>query len=86
MKKRQEEALKCYDSCQRERMERVIKAIADGRLIYIRFFDDNDKASFYFKGSNDMTSTGRCFLYCFDTEQTSVILMGCLIDITSFGL
>ena len=79
-------ALKCYDSNERERMTKVINAIDNGRLIYIRFNPDNSGASFYYQDPFANNSLPGTVISCFDTEQTSVILMGCCIEKKSFGL
>ena len=81
-----QDALLCYDSNERERMIKVINAIADGRLIYIRFSHDLSGASFYYR--DPFANHGLPGSVCshFNSEQSSVILMGCCIDITSFGL
>lgn len=86
MTRKQEKALLSYDSYEQERMARVIKAIADGRLIYMRFFEDGSGASFYFRDFRDCADIPYYYLTSFDTEQTNVILMGRCIDKKSFGL
>lgn len=86
MNEEQLQALQCYDSYQKERMGRVIRAINDGRLIYIRFFEDNSGASFYFRELNDIINSDWYFLFSFNAKQTNIILTGCLINIKSFGL
>ena len=82
----QEKALLHYDSSEQERMARVIKAISDGRLINIRFFEDGSGASFYFRDIRDCSGIQNYYLACFDTKQTNVILMGSCINKTSFGI
>ena len=86
MTSKQEKAFQSYDSYEQERMTKVINAIADGRMIYIRFFEDRSGASFYFRDFRDCCDIPYYYLTCFDTEQTNLILMGCCIDKTSFGL
>ena len=83
---KQEKALRYYDGDKKERMKRVINAIAGGRLIYMRFFEDGSGASFYFRDTHDVSGNPWYFLYNFNTEDTNIILMGCCIDKTSFGL
>lgn len=80
MTRTQEKALLCYDSYEQERMARVIKAISDGRLIYIRFFEDGSGASFYFRDIRNCSGIPYYYLSCFNTKQTNVILMGCCVD------
>lgn len=79
-------ALECYDSNERERMTKVINAIADNRLIYIRFNTDCSGASFYYRDPFANHGLPCTVISSFDTEQTSVILMGCYIEKKSFGL
>lgn len=83
---KKQDALLCYDSNERERMMKVINAITDGRLIYIRFNHDLSGASFYFRDPFANHGLPGSIKSCFNSEQTSVILMGCCIDNTSFGL
>lgn len=79
-------ALECYDSNERERMTKVINAIADNRLIYIRFNPDCSGASFYYRDPFANHGLPGTVISSFDTEQTNVILMGCYIEKKSFGL
>ncbi len=83
---KQEKALLRYDSDEQERMAKVIRAIASGWLIYMRFFEDASGASFYFRDTHDMSSIPCYCLYSFNAEQTNVILMGRCIDKKTFGL
>ena len=86
MTTKQEKALQCYDSNEQERMTKVIEAINSGRLIYVRFLMDCSGVNFYCRDNNDMSVNPSYFLYCFDTKQANVILMGSCIDITTFGI
>lgn len=79
-------ALLRYDSNERERMMKVINAIANGRLIYIRFNHDLSGACFYYKDPFVNHGLPGSVCSCFNSEQSSVILMGCCIDITSFRI
>lgn len=83
---KKQDALLCYDSNERERMMKVINAIDDGRLIYIRFNHDLSGASFCYRDHFANHGLPGSFVSCFNSEQSSVILMGCCIDITSFEL
>ena len=83
---KQEKALLRYDSDEQVRMAKVIRAIAGGRLIYMRFFEDASGASFYFRDTHDMSGNPWYYLYSFNAEQTNVILMGRCIDKKTFGL
>ena len=78
--------LECYDSNEREHMTKVINAIANDRLIYIRFNPDCSGASFYYRDPFANHGLPGTVISCFDAEQTSVILMGCCIEKKSFGL
>lgn len=86
MTRTKEKALQNYDSYEKERMIRVIEAINDGRLIYIRFFGKGDRASFHFRDVRDCSGIPYYYLYIFNIKQANEILMGCCIDITSFRL
>ena len=79
-------ALECYDSNERERMTKVINAIDNGRLIYMRFNPDCSGASFYYRDPFANHGLPGTVISCFDAEQTGVILMGCCIEKKSFGL
>ena len=79
-------ALECYDSYDRERMTKVMNAIDEGRLIYLRFFEDGSGASFYWKGTHSSCNIPYYYLTSFDAKQTSVILMGRHIDKKCFGI
>lgn len=81
-----QDAIKYYDSNERERMTKVINAIDNGRLIYIRFNPDSSGASFYYRDPFANHGLPGTIISCFNTEQTSVILMGCCIEKKSFGL
>ena len=78
--------LECYDSNEQERMIRVMRAIDNGRLIYIRFNPDRSGASFYYRDPFANHGLPGTIISCFDAEQTSVIFMGCCIEKKSFGL
>ena len=79
-------ALECYDSNERERLTKVINAIDNGRIIYIRFNPDCSGACFYYRDPFANHGLPGTVISCFDTEQTSVILMGCCIEKKTFGL
>ena len=79
-------ALECYDSIERERMTKVINAISEGRLVYIRFFEDGSGASFYYWRIHKYYNIRWYHIENFEQEQTRVILMGCCIDKKTFGL
>ena len=76
--------LECYDSDEQERMIKVMRAIDNGRLIYMRFNPDGSGASFYYRNT-DINRNGTQFaLEAFDEEQSKIILMGCVIERDSF--
>lgn len=82
----QDKALLSYDSYEKERMIKVINAIDNGRLIYIRFFKDGRGISFYFRDANNLADIPHYCLYVFNAKQANIILMGCCIDISSFNI
>lgn len=86
MTRKQEKAILCYNSYDQERIAKVIIAINDGRLIYMRFFEDGSGASFYFRDISDCGCIPNYYLSSFNTEQTNVILMGCCFDKKCFGI
>lgn len=77
--------LECYDSNEQERMISVMRAIDNGRLIYIRFNPDGSGTSFYYRST--FSNKGGCqfALEAFDEEQSKIILMGCVIERDSFN-
>ena len=76
--------LECYDSDEQERMIKVMRAIDNGRLIYMRFNPDGSGTSFYYRNT-DINRNGTQFaLEAFDEEQSKIILMGCVIERDSF--
>ncbi len=77
---KQLESLQKYEGHLKDRMIKVINAIADCRLIYIKFLDDGSGATFYYRDKGDY------YLTTFDINQTNVILMSNKIDKHSFGL
>lgn len=79
-----QEALRCYDSNERERMINVIKAIVNGRLYYIRFNPDGSGTSFYYKNTIVDRESEQYAIEAFDEEQSKIILMGCVIERDSF--
>lgn len=79
------DALECYDSNERERMMNVIRAIVNGRIIYIRFNPDGSGASFYYKIPFINKKGSQYEIEAFDEEQSKIILMGCVIERDSFS-
>lgn len=79
------EALQCYDSNERERMMNAIKAIVNGRLIYIRFNPDDSGTSFYYRNHIINKKGGQYTLEAFDEEQSKIILMGIVVERDSFN-
>ena len=79
-----QDALKCYDSNERERMMNVISAIVNGRIIYIRFNPDGSGASFYYRNPIVNKKGNQYAIEAFDEEQSKIILMGCVIERDSF--
>ena len=80
-----QEALECYDSNERERMMNVIRAIVNGRLIYIRFNPDGSGSSFYYRNQIVNRKGGQYALEAFDEEQSKIILMGIVVERDSFN-
>lgn len=80
-----QDALKCYDSNERERMTKVINAIANGWLIYIRFNPDCSGTSFYYRNPIINKNGSQYAIEAFDKEQSEIILMGCVIERESFS-
>ena len=80
-----QEALRCYDSNERERMMNVIKAIVNGRLIYMRFNPDGSGTSFYYRNTIINRKGGQYALEAFDEEQSKIILMGIVVERDSFN-
>ena len=76
--------LECYDSNEQERMIRVMRAIDNGRLIYIRFNPDGNGTSFYYRNAIVNRKGEQYALEAFDEEQSKIILMGCVIERDSF--
>lgn len=76
--------LECYDSNEQERMISVMRAIDNGRLIYIRFNPDGSGTSFYYKNAILNRKDEQYALEAFDEEQSKIILMGCFIERDSF--
>lgn len=79
------DALECYDSNEQERMINVIRAIVNGRLIYIRFNPDGNGASFYYRNPIINKNDSQYHIEAFDEEQSKIILMGCVIERDSFS-
>lgn len=79
------EALQFYDSNERERMMNAIKAIVNGRLIYIRFNPDGSGTSFYYRNHIINKKGGQYTLEAFDEEQSKIILMGIVVERDSFN-
>lgn len=79
-----QDALKCYDSNEQERMMNVISAIVNGRLIYIRFNPDGSGASFYYRNPIVNKKGNQYAIEAFDEEQSKIILMGFVIERDSF--
>ena len=77
--------LECYDSNEQERMINVMRAIDNGRLIYIRFNTDGDGTSFYYRNTIINKKGEHYALEAFDEEQSKIILMGCVIERDSFN-
>ena len=80
-----QDALKCYDSNERERMINVIKAIVNGRLVYMRFNPDGNGTSFYYRNPIINRKGGQYTLEAFDEEQSKIILMGIVVERDSFN-
>ena len=76
--------LECYDSNEQERMINVMRAIDNGRLIYVRFNPDGSGTNFYYRIPNINGKGTQYFLEAFDEEQSKIILMGCVIERDSF--
>ena len=76
--------LECYDSNEQERMINVIRAIDNGRLIYIRFNPDGNGTSFYYRNAIVNRKGEQYTIEAFDEEQSKIILMGCVIERDSF--
>ena len=76
--------LECYDSNEQERMISVMRAIDNGRLIYMRFNPDGSGTSFYYKSTIINRNGTQFALEAFDEEQSKIILMGCVIERDSF--
>ena len=76
--------LECYDSNEQERMINVMRAIDNGRLIYIRFNPDGYGTSFYYRNAIVNRKGEQYALEAFDEEQSKIILMGCVIERDSF--
>lgn len=76
--------LECYDSNEQERMINVMRAIDNGRLIYIRFNQDGSGTSFFYRNTGINRNESRYALEAFDEEQSKIILMGCIIEHDSF--
>ena len=80
-----QDALKCYDGNERERMMNVIKAIVNGRLVYMRFNPDGSGTSFYYRNPIMNRRGGQYTLEAFDEEQSKIILMGIVVERDSFN-
>ena len=76
--------LECYDSNEQERMINVMRAIDNGRLIYIRFNPDGNGTSFYYRNAIVNRKGKQYALEAFDEEQSKIILMGCVIERDNF--
>lgn len=76
--------LECYDSNEQERMINVMRAIYNGRLIYMRFHPDGSGTSFYYRNTIVNREDEQYVLEAFDEEQSKIILMGCVIKRDSF--
>lgn len=76
--------LECYDSNEKERMINVMRAIDNGRLIYMRFNPDGSGTSFYYRYAIVNRKGEQYALEAFDEEQSKIILMGCVIERDSF--
>ena len=76
--------LECYDSNEQDRMISVMRAIDNGRLIYIRFNPDGNGTSFYYRNAIVNRKGEQYALEAFDEEQSKIILMGCVIERDSF--
>lgn len=76
--------LECYDSNEQERMINVMRAIYNGRLIYMRFNPDGSGTSFYYRNTIVNREDEQYVLEAFDEEQSKIILMGCVIKRDSF--
>lgn len=77
--------LECYDNNEQERMISVMRAIDNGRLIYIRFNPDGSGTSFYYRNTYVNRKGEQYTLEVFDEEQSKIILMGCVIERDSFN-
>ena len=80
-----QEALKCYDNNERERMMNVIRAIVNGRLVYMRFNPDGSGTSFYYRIPIINRKGEQYALEAFDEEQSKIILMGIVVERDSFN-
>lgn len=78
-------ALECYDSNEQKRMMNVIRAIVNGRLIYMRFNPDGGGTSFYYRNTIMNRRGGKYALEAFDEEQSKIILMGLVVERDSFN-
>ena len=76
--------LECYDNNEQERMINVMRAIDNGRLIYMRFNPDGSGTSFYYKNTIINRNETQFALEAFDEEQSKIILMGYVIERDSF--
>lgn len=80
-----QEALEYYDSNERERMMNVMRAIINGRLIYIRFNPDGSGTNFYYRNQIVNKKGNQYAIEAFDEEQSKIILMGCVVERDSFN-
>lgn len=78
-------ALECYDSNEQKRMMNVIRAIVNGRLVYMRFNPDGSGTSFYYRNPIMNRRGEQYALEAFDEEQSKIILMGLVVERDSFN-